>query len=243
MIHPVDLLLLFVLFVVMPTHSAREYRRYVAKIEAGGQPERPQQYRRGIVFLWMMLAVLVAVWWYLARPVDALGVTSPGGVGFWAAVIAVAAGVAYLLFVWQKCRNMPASERKDTLDSLGQLTHMLPQDDRELRWFFALSVSAGVVEEFVYRGFAIWILGLVMPLWAAVIVSSIGFGLAHSYQGKAGMVKTAGAGLLLAILYIGSGSIWLPIVAHILADILQGFAIRELFRDRGASGDAADVPA
>ena len=77
---------------------------------------------------------------------------------------------------------------------------------------------------------------LLMPLWAAVIVSSLAFGLAHSYQGVQGMMKTGFAGVVLALLYVGSGSIWLPILAHMLLDLLQGLAIRELYREP-PSGD------
>jgi membrane protease YdiL (CAAX protease family) len=44
---------------------------------------------------------------------------------------------------------------------------------------------------------------------------------------RAGLV-----GFAFALFYVGTGSIWLPIVAHALLDILQGVALYELLRRR-----------
>lgn len=243
MIHPVDLLLLFALFVVQPIHSAREYHRYVARIEAGERPDRPQLYRKTMASMWVMLAVLAAIWWYLERSTSSLGFVSPAGAGFWIAAAVVLAGATYLVVAWQKCKQLDNEARAKHRAALGNLVHFLPRDNAELRVFFGLSATAGIVEEIVYRGFLVWCLALLMPLWLAIIVSSVAFGLAHTYQGPLGILRTGIAGLALGILYVASGSIWLPILAHILADALQGLSIRELLRDTGESIDVADVPA
>ena len=242
MIHPVDLLFLAALFVVQPLYSAWEYRKYVAKIESGEFPDRPKLYWKTMASMWVMLGVLAAFWLYLSRPAAALGITSPGGAGFWISAAVVLAGVIYLVASWQTCQRLDTEERAKNRAALGKLSHFLPQDDRELRLFFGVSATAGIVEEFIYRGFLIWCLALLMPLWAAVIVSSIAFGLAHSYQGASGVVRTGAVGLALGILYVASGSIWLPIVAHILVDALQGLAIRELFRDGPSEYLAVEQP-
>jgi len=39
-------------------------------------------------------------------------------------------------------------------------------------------------------------------------------------------------GLAFGIFYVVTGSIWLPIVAHVLLDVLQGAAIHEILRKR-----------
>ena len=188
-------------------------------------------YRKTMVSMWVMLAVLVAIWWFLERSPTSLGLVRPSGAGFWIAAAVVFAGAVYLLFAWHKCRQMDDKGKAKNRAALGNLVHFLPQDDRELRVFFGLSASAGIVEEIVYRGFLIWWLALLMPMWAAVVVSSVAFGLAHTYQGPSGVLRTGIAGLALGILYVVSGSIWLPILAHFLADALQGLSIRELFRN------------
>ena len=71
-----------------------------------------------------------------------------------------------------------------------------------------------------------------MPLWVAVIVSSVAFGLGHSYQGANGATRAGLVGLVFAVFYVVTGSIWLPIIAHALLDILQGATLYEMLRNR-----------
>ena len=94
MIHFVDLFVLFALFVVQPIHGAREYRRYVARIEAGETPNRPLLYLKNAASLWVMFAVLIAIWWYLGRDASALGIVPPSGLGFWIAAAVVLGGTS-----------------------------------------------------------------------------------------------------------------------------------------------------
>ena len=69
-----------------------------------------------------------------------------------------------------------------------------------------------------------------MPIWAVIAVSSVAFGLGHSYQGASGVAKVTLIGLAFGILYVATGSIWLPILAHAILDILQGASIVEVLR-------------
>ena len=120
---------------------------------------------------------------------------------------------------------------------------MLPHNRRDYRHFIAVSLTAGVVEEIVYRGFVLWYLSLLMPLWGAVIVSSVAFGLGHSYQGAIGGLRCGLVGLAIAIFYVVTGSIWLPIIAHAALDILQGASILEILRkDRAVAKPQLALP-
>ena len=68
-----------------------------------------------------------------------------------------------------------------------------------------------------------------MPPWAAGIISAVGFGLAHSYQGKAQVPQVIAVGAVFTLLYFLTGSVWVPIVVHALVDILQGKLAFEVF--------------
>lgn len=83
----------------------------------------------------------------------------------------------------------------------------------------------------VCRGFVLWYLTTFMSIWPAVFASSIVFGLCHSYQGFSGIIRTGLIGLTFGALFVISGSVWLPIIGHILLDMLQGRQIREVYRD------------
>jgi membrane protease YdiL (CAAX protease family) len=57
--------------------------------------------------------------------------------------------------------------------------------------------------------------------WFGVFLSAALFGLAHLYQGPAGVVDAAISGLILALCYLIFGRLWPLIIAHYLHDVLQ----------------------
>lgn len=87
-------------------------------------------------------------------------------------------------------------------------------------------------EEMVFRGYllnrlAAFFGGKRLGWGAAVVLSSLVFGAGHAYQGPAGMILTAGVGVLYALAYLLTGrNLWAPILIHGLYD---SFAFIVLF--------------
>ena len=105
---------------------------------------------------------------------------------------------------------------------LGDVAFFMPRTRRELGWFRAVAVNAGITEELIFRGFLLWYLEpYVGPAWAAVLAVVI-FTLGPAYQGVANVPPLLGASAIFVGLYLWSGSLLLPIVVHALADIIQG---------------------
>jgi membrane protease YdiL (CAAX protease family) len=102
---------------------------------------------------------------------------------------------------------------------------ILPQSTKERVAFFALAVTAGICEEFLYRGFAMAAFTRAgMPAWTVVVLSSILFGLAHLYQGRGGLVGTMLLGLLFGTVRITLGSL-VPVMGwHAAVDVVAGVA-------------------
>src|SRR5207244_4131314 len=77
-------------------------------------------------------------------------------------------------------------------------------------------------EEVLYRGV---LLGLATALLAGLtparlaLLSALAFGLAHGYQGTLGVLTTTILGGCLAVLYLGSASLLLPVAYHLLVDL------------------------
>lgn len=83
-------------------------------------------------------------------------------------------------------------------------------------------MTAGVAEEFLYRGFLSLALIQLIPiinLTLTALICSIIFGLAHSYQGVSGVIRTGLYGLLFHALYIATGSIIPGIILHFSIDL------------------------
>jgi membrane protease YdiL (CAAX protease family) len=229
--HFIDHLLMLIFAVGYPIYSAVDNRRFIREIEAGKKADLAKEYLETSAYQWIGLAFLAAAWLALARPAADLGLMAPGGRGFYVSVGLLALACLFLVISWRSVKKLTADEKAAQVETLGDVVHFLPRTPRDHRAFFVVSITAGIVEEIVYRGFFIWYFVHFMPLWSAVIVSSIVFGLSHEYQGVGGIIRTALVGLLFAVIYVLSGSIWISIIGHALFDILQGRTILELFRD------------
>lgn len=101
-------------------------------------------------------------------------------------------------------------------------SEILPISNKEKKIWNYVSLSAGITEEIIYRGFLIFAFAYLFPnlnIWLVILLSSILFGLAHTYQGfKTGVIRTTIFGVIFSILYIGIGSILPLIIFHFLID-------------------------
>jgi len=114
-----------------------------------------------------------------------------------------------------------ASTLRRPLQALAE--RILPQSTVELIPFLALAVTAGLCEEFLYRGFAMAVLSRMgLPAAVVILFSSIIFGLAHLYQGRAGFVSTMVLGILFGISRTALGSLLPVIVWHMGVDVVAG---------------------
>src|SRR4029077_19467647 len=113
-----------------------------------------------------------------------LGLAIPGRLTL---LITVFGAALVVTLQWLNLRRMgrSTSPLRRPLQALAE--RILPQSSTELIPFIALSVTAGLCEEFLYRGFAMAALTRVgLPVAVVILISSVIFGLAHLYQGRAG---------------------------------------------------------
>ncbi|MBB5136784.1 membrane protease YdiL (CAAX protease family) [Thermocatellispora tengchongensis] len=119
---------------------------------------------------------------------------------------------------------------------------LLPRTPAERRLALAVAVTAGICEEIVYRGLLIALgtrlLGLPVPVAAALALAVFVAG--HLYQGWRGMALVTLLGFSFTVLYLQTGSLLLPIVLHILADV-RGLLLVPRSRPDGI-GRTATVP-
>jgi uncharacterized protein len=133
---------------------------------------------------------------------------------------AFAFGVGSLLQVLLTRRS--AKLREKTLKAFKALAFILPVTREERTWFALVSITAGICEEVLYRGFLIrylsdgpWHAGL----WISLAIASVSFGLAHGYQGLSGILGTAVVGAVMAVIFLANGSLWLPMALHAIIDL------------------------
>lgn len=236
----IDHAFFLILAVVYPIGSTIGFRRLLRRIAAGETIGPAEIYRSTIIGHWALFAAAIALWLWTDRPWPALGFSLDIDTMF--VIGLVLTGVAIVVLVQQFGSLGSASEksRQSLLRQLGDLEVIMPRNAGELRYFYGVSVTAGIVEETLWRGFLFWYLGHAMPLWAAAIVSSILFGLGHAYQGVANVPKIVLVGGVFAGLYLLTGSVWLPIILHAVFDAVQGQAIYKLLSRTPVSPGAAE---
>jgi len=106
---------------------------------------------------------------------------------------------------------------------------MFPSVRSERLTFGALSISAGLWEEVIFRSFFIYFFSSApfnFNPFVALVVSSILFGVNHGYQGMAGIVRTGVVGLMFGLLYFTTGSLILAMTVHALVDLSAVFMFR-----------------
>ncbi|MDJ0709376.1 MAG: type II CAAX endopeptidase family protein [Woeseiaceae bacterium] len=211
--------------VVLPIVGYFSFRRLLKRAAAGEQINPMHLYRFTALAQWILFVLLFTIWFAMGRPLAALGFTLEADGRLLAGVALTGIAVAFLLQQLRVLRNASASELGSLDRQLGDLKIIFPRTRSELAGFYGLSLTAGIVEETIWRGFLFWYLGTVMPLWAAALISAIGFGLAHAYQGFAKVPRIILVGSVFSALYLLTGSLWLSMLLHAVVDMLQGHAI------------------
>ncbi|MGY1985872.1 CPBP family intramembrane glutamic endopeptidase [Blastococcus sp. SYSU DS0669] len=208
------------------------HRRFEGRLRTDAGARR-SFYRRLLVLEWGLAVVAFVVW--LASPgVDAaaVGLVWPRE---WPGPVSAVVVLAVLLLVVASTRQLRAGALLEAARAArrpgegrhaeppGQSTlALLPRTEGERRLFILVGVTAGVCEEWLYRGFFLAVVAAMAggpPTWSLVVVAAVAFGLAHAYQGRAGIVLTGVLGGVMALLYLDTGSLLLPVLLHAVIDL------------------------
>ncbi|MCL5670527.1 MAG: CPBP family intramembrane metalloprotease [Acidobacteria bacterium] len=172
-------------------------------------------YFSAVASQWILAAIgalVVLVAWPAWSDVGLVSVAWPSFLR-WTILVAVVsvAGLGVVLLLEQRGWWPKESEMVQIL---------MPENGREKLWaVLGLAPTAGLCEEFLYRGLLLaevtgWFHS---ALWA-VVLTSVAFGFAHSYQGLNGMIRAGLLGALLAWPVVGLGSLYPSMAAHFLID-------------------------
>ncbi|HWY09271.1 MAG TPA: CPBP family intramembrane glutamic endopeptidase [Candidatus Acidoferrales bacterium] len=220
---PWDFWLIFLfLAVILPWRGRSRLKKLLEKADVGTS-ERLSLYASTIAFQWLAVAVVGWRAWAHGYTPAELGLVLRwrGGI----AIVAILGAAILAAAQWFNLRRMGkiSSPRSALLQALAQ--RLFPQSGVEQLPYFALAVTAGLCEEFLYRGFAMAALtrgGL--PNWSVVLLSAVLFGLAHIYQGRGGFVSTLVIGTVFGTARIAYDSLAPVMVWHAAVDVVAGIA-------------------
>lgn len=195
--------------------------RHLRAVAQGVAGARTKLYYGIMASEWLFTACLLLFWIFERRHWSSLrlGETSllPLGLG----LLLVAAIIVLL-----RSRNKAIWARPDRIEKLRSgmafADPLVPATRSELSLFKLVSVTAGICEEIIFRGFLIWYFAAWMGPVLAILASSVVFGFGHIYLSLAHAPRTALVGVILGFLVLGTGSLWPAIIIHAALDWNSG---------------------
>ena len=224
-------LLIVVLAVLLWRAVTRERRDYARFKRLRSTALRRKVFRRWALNSWLVLGGLAGVVLIAASPYVPLALAdirmwgpfadvpydtdTLGGILVGFAVAAVLVLIVPILLLRRRLDEVPA---------IGDIRAILPRNRAELPYGAALGLTAGIVEELLFRlALPALLFGVLDgvpgagPL--AFGIAALLFGALHLYQGPLGILFSFILGLLFTVLYIVTGSILAPIALHALVDL------------------------
>jgi membrane protease YdiL (CAAX protease family) len=227
-------LIFFVLGLILPWRGRVRTKKLLAMPQVSST-ERLALYASTIAFQWFAVAVVAWRAWAHRFTASQLGLTVHDKTRIVVASIVGTATIAALQWLNLRRVGRIPVEARGSIQALAE--RILPQSTVELLPYLALAITAGLCEEFLYRGFAMAVLVHVgLQAWSVVLISSVLFGLAHSYQGRGGIVMTLIIGTILGTSRIAYDSLLPAIFWHSAVDVIAGTAGPRYLTPKG-SGD------
>ena len=101
------------------------------------------------------------------------------------------------------------------------IRNILPRRTSEWLPVALAFIPAVGMEELLFRTLWLGLFGSVLPVWALIIATSVVFGIMHLPQGKLGVILTGSINIFFCWLFIWSGTLALPFVAHYTVNLVQ----------------------
>jgi len=217
-----DHVLFVTLAVLFPLRAGTFGFRRIRLASAEARPRvRLSVYRQAMVIQWALALSALGMWVSRAREWEGLGLVPRFGWGFRGVLAGLL--IAGLAVVRQRIQVMRDGDALARLRiRMSRLELMLPHSRAELSLFFKLSITAGICEELLYRGYLIWYLSHWFSIYPAAAIASLLFGIGHVYQGWRGVITTGVVGAFLSAVYLLSGSLYLGMIMHALMDAHSG---------------------
>lgn len=232
-------IVLFLYYLLFEPLFGYLFFKQFAKRLAADPGERLRYYRKTLLCSWLpavIIGVIILFWRVSAADIGINWIRlNDSKLGKWVTYgILIIFCVLFILHIYQIIMAKVSTIFRNRLASIklpSEMEMMLPHTKEEKKYWLFISSSAGLIEELVYRGFLIFLLSSLFPglhIYLCILISSILFGMAHTYQGPVGVLKTGIVGLLFALAYVGTGSLLPGILLHFIMD----YAAKDIGTDK-----------
>lgn len=192
---------------------------------SGAVPETPRwlRYSAQIMALSLMTGTTIAGLYHRRRFIRALVGRIDWVRDAWAGLLIFLAGTALIVIVGLALRPLQFLHLTHMRDVVLAIS---PHTGPELALWMLVSASAGVCEEFIFRGYLLrQVLHWSGSSVIAVAGSAILFGSMHLYEGTAAAIQITVLGAWFGAVAVRRGSLRQVAIAHFLQDAIAGLAL------------------
>jgi len=197
---------------------------YLKKIKSNQLINKWRMYGGIVATQWILVAIFL-VYWFLTKHTfsDLFSIEKPllSLDKEFLLSVGVGAGIGILMLVLVISFSKNIKKRITEGLSDESIQFLLPANLKERLFFLLIAVTAGFCEEVIFRAAMFHYfnhLPFHLSTVAIGIISSLLFGIVHLYQGWKGVLLTSYLGGVMFLLYVGTGSLWIPIALHFLID-------------------------
>ncbi|MEL6834261.1 MAG: CPBP family intramembrane glutamic endopeptidase [Bacteroidota bacterium] len=194
-----------------------------------------QLYWGNNIWLWLLAAGAAGVWWFNDRSWELIGLTlgwvQPAGIS------AIVLLVFIVLYLGETIMELNNSEhREEAAAQMQSELGFLPKTAYEYFHFIFLALTAGICEEFIFRGYFIRYFQCLLAddytYTLAILVPALIFGFVHFYQGWQAVIKIGAMAIMFGYIFVQTNSLWLLMVIHALIDLIGGLIAWRLLSTR-----------
>lgn len=186
------------------------------------RPSKKRIYYTNGLILWLGVVIIFFSWYFGPKQFNLLGLQAPK-FSTYTLIFSFALLAIYIIDLVKSYKEYesPSNEENKFFEDI------MPVNWKEYAHFCFLAISAGVCEEFIFRGFLINYLNVVFEstghsLVIACILTSVIFAMSHLQQGFDNVLKIAVLALLFALIFILSESLIIVIILHAFVDLVSG---------------------
>ena len=208
--------LVFFIGLIYPAYFIFTYKKTNKRIK-NDEKYRLVDYKQSIFIFWMLTCLII---------VNSF-IDSSITLNFYPTFNTVGMVLAVLILVFiglQIITSKISSKEKaeSVIEKMKDNYYYLPKSKREFIWFNALSISAGICEEIIFRLFLFSYLLENTNLAIAFILTNLIFALTHIGSGKQNIIGAFILGLLFTTIYYFTSNIWLAVILHSTIDVSAG---------------------
>lgn len=242
MLTPADHVLVLFIVVGLPLRALFGIRALRAAPARSVPDLRRRLWWRAIATQWLLTVVVLWHWAMTFRSLASLGLVLRPTTG----LAGVLVGLTTIVILVSRQRRALVSDeslRARVRDRLAPVERLMPHAPHEFPLFAGLACTAGLCEEFLFRGYLLWYAVHFMPFTFACVAQALVFGACHAYQGPRGVLLTTLAGAFLTGVLLVAGSIWPAMLIHALMDLHAGDLARRVFPPDPEPAAAGSGPA